>query len=149
MIQNEKKTRLKTTHFVEIALWSEKTADVYEMTPLLEIEPSGCWIKGDPIALMGTHIRQKKAYLYQESCWFYRLAERSDSDIQKDLDEIYQKFKPRAKAIKEIKQKYGMRATVCVVIYPKNGELPYLNFGMEFIEFMAEIGAELDFDICG
>ena len=128
----------KSQGYIELDIWGEQVRPK-EISQILQVKPTYMNEKGD-ISEYGD-----KPYLV--ASWEFNTNETSIEDFSIPMDELINVFKDKTGHIREIKRKYDCIVKVCVVLYNHQPFLPSLGFRDDQIAFLAEIGAQLDYDI--
>ncbi|ELR71940.1 hypothetical protein C900_02125 [Fulvivirga imtechensis AK7] len=118
-----------------------------DFTKDIGVEPSDSWLKGD---LIDTYMELRKGKSMQkrkESAWEYSIGFISSLDFSELTLQFERIFEGKTGAIKKYVENNQLEVTVNAVIEIANGETPSLNLSKEFISFIHDLGAELDFDL--
>jgi hypothetical protein len=129
----------KTTVKVDFGITGE-IFDVDYISQKLGLTPSYFWKKGENRKLGKLQKNMEHTY------WDIGIIEEVSSDIDNQLIKIYELLKDKDVILGEIKAKYKVDFTICIVIKIENSEFPVMCLKKWFIDFAHDINTEIEFD---
>lgn len=130
---------MNTNIKVEFSIFGEEIQIDYVSTKL-NIKPDLFYKKGDPI-------KNNTLYKRKEDCWSINTGYQESLDINEQLKQIFDLINGKEKELLKVKNLYNLDMKFDVVINIENNELPAVYLEKHFINFISQIGAEIDFDM--
>lgn len=112
--------------------------DPQEITEKLSIIPNIVYKQGDPI--------KNRPLKRRCSCWQIETDYEESLDAEEQLEKIISKLYPKKEQLQKLHNTYIVNMMFMFVLIIENSQIPSSNFSKEFIEFVASIGAEIQFD---
>lgn len=127
---------------VELILWTDN-ADIpmRDLSRTVGIEPAELLSKGD-VVYYGEHKNLKR--VADISSLRYSTGYINTADVEVAVNKMADILKPKFSEIVNIVDKYGMTAKFCIVI--ALSENPIIAIPADFVQMMAKLRAELEFD---
>ena len=134
----------KTRVMIEFAVVGDDF-DITAVTEKLQVTPSKYGKKEDAIKK-----RQQKNLSptgYEQTSWVFKTDYEESINADRQLTKLVDLFKPKIPILKTIANIYNVEFAVNIVIEIYNNDIPSIYFNSTFIEFIHEIGAEVDIDL--
>ena len=127
---------------VELILWTDN-ADIpmRDLSRTIGIEPAELLSKGD-VVYYGEHKNLER--VADISSLRYSTGYINTADVEVAVNKMADILKPKFSEIVNIVDKYGMTAKFCIVIVLS--ENPIIAIPADFVQIMAKLHAELEFD---
>jgi transposase len=112
--------------------------DPKEITSRIGIRPTKTWRKGDQI--------QKSLLKFKHDGWSISTKE-NDGDIGLHIKQLMDQLKPHKTKLKKIIKDLNLDAELSCVVFTEEDDRPAIYFKRNVIEFLAELGADIDIDL--
>ena len=122
---------------VEFAIYGEEF-NVEEMSEILKITPAKTWKKGDKI--------RKSERIHSDTCWMYSTGYEETLDVCTQLSKMMLLFNEKKELLQELKKRFLLDYIIEIVIEIRDTYTPGICFDTDFINFVSDIGAEIDID---
>lgn len=142
MIKNMYTTQIKLTFTVFGDVF-----DPLDFTDAIGITCSDMWLKGDVIKTVDSLERGHSTRRRRESAWIYSSDYYTTLNFYDLLVPFEKTFRGKAKLIKDFVSSNDLDTIVNVIVEIANGQAPSLALSKSFINFLNELGSEIDFDI--
>ena len=127
---------------VELILWTDNAAvPIKDLSRAVGISPVKCESIGD-IKHYGEHKNLER--VVETSSLLYSTGYIDTADVEAAVNKMADILKPKLSEIVDIVEEYGLTAKFCIVI--ALSEKPIIALPAEFIQIMAKLHAELEFD---
>lgn len=114
--------------------------DVNKITECLNVEPNKVHVKGKTLRMDNT--------LMTFSSWKFGVYDPVPSyDINEHLYYLLETFQNKSDQILFLKEKYNLKATVCICIEILGTQSPAIYFEKDILNFIHSIQAEIDIDL--
>ncbi|MDD2377029.1 MAG: DUF4279 domain-containing protein [Clostridia bacterium] len=127
-----KKTNIK----VEFSIYKYEKFDVEDISEILNITPLETYVEKDKFDEVPI----------KETSWMIETKYEESYDIRNQINKIFNLLKAKREQLKKISNEYGVNMQFMIVINVENGEYPGMFLDKKFIEFVAYIGGEIQFD---
>ena len=127
---------------VELILWTDNAAvPIKDLSRTVGIPSVKCESIGD-IKHYGEHKNLER--VVETSSLLYSTGYIDTADVEVAVNKMADILKPKLSEIVDIVEEYGLTAKFCIVI--ALSEMPIIALPAEFIQIMAKLHAELEFD---
>lgn len=130
---------MKKTHIKAELLITSFNVSPTLLTEKLGIEPTQAWAKGDDV--IGKDLKRK------DSLWLLSTVYQESLDVNESIALLMDILKPEKNALQEIKRLYDVKYTLEIMIKIRDEEAPAIYFNTNCIQFINDIGAEIDIDL--
>ncbi|MFK5983587.1 MAG: DUF4279 domain-containing protein [Flavobacteriaceae bacterium] len=110
--------------------------DTKKITEELNIEPTSVMVKKEPVP--------------KSTTWKYQIDAGNEIDLETYLAKLIGIFEFKTKIINRLKEKYDLMTSIQFVIdidIDPESSTPYFGLNTKTIEFLANTGTEVDFDL--
>ncbi|WP_084553691.1 DUF4279 domain-containing protein [Olleya marilimosa] len=110
--------------------------DCEKLTEKLNIEPTSVMIKKEPVP--------------KSTAWKYQINAGNEIDLETNLGKLIDIFESKTEIINGLKEKYDLTTRIQFVIdidINPESSTPYFGLNKRAIEFLANTGTEVDFDL--
>lgn len=114
--------------------------DVDKITECLNVEPNKVYVKGKTLRMDNTPCTF--------SAWMFGVHDPVPSyDINEHLYYLLETFQNKSDKILFLKEKYNLKATICICIEILGTQSPTVYFEQDILNFIHSIQAEIDIDL--
>jgi hypothetical protein len=115
--------------------------DPDEITRRLELTPTSVFRPGDPITKDGRGKRRRFG-------WRLKVKEHEGLDMQDLLQEFKERISVSSSLVRQVCTDLDIQAVVFCGVRQRESEItPALEFPMDFVEWVGELGASIDVDV--
>jgi len=128
----------KTTVMAYFSIYGD-SFDIDEVTRQLCLQPDEVRIKGD--------IPDGRKRPSIETSWKLSTGDEISYDLNDQLNKLLILLSDKKDKLQYVKDKYDVGFIFVFVVKIENGEKPGMHFNIDKLEFISQIGAEIDIDL--
>lgn len=119
-----------------------------EVTEKIGLEPTKTEKKGEEMIPPNGRVNPNFRRYYPETCWELSTEYEETIFFEDQMNQIIEKLRSKTFVINELREKYGLKSHVQVVLQVENGETPIITLDKRMIRFAHQIETEyIGFDM--